>query len=175
MKGIHSVVYNQWLPISVAEEAKRNVTQALFTKLFDGYQKEFLPRLNESEPVQVHFEFEIITIKEVVSFRTVHTWCSGTSTWVPAQNGVVFTLWVPDMWLCTYLLHFALSDAILKHELSSENKAVDYPELTKIAWTQGPGAHFGALVQGRDLVLEHRHHRHARILACVLEKRVCSH
>ena len=69
VKGIHSVVYNQWLPISVTEDAKRNVTQALFTKLFDGYQKEFLPRLNESEPVQVHFEFEIITIKEVVSFK----------------------------------------------------------------------------------------------------------
>ena len=26
------------------------------------------------------------------SLRAVHTWCSGTSAWVPAQNGVVFTL-----------------------------------------------------------------------------------
>ena len=84
MKGIHSVVLEThkglFNPLCVsgclqpvatyfAEEAKRNVTQALFTKLFDGYQKEFLPRLNESEPVQVHFEFEIITIKEVVSFK----------------------------------------------------------------------------------------------------------
>ena len=93
VKGIHSVNCIQPVAIYFVEEAKRNVTQTLFTKLFDGYQKEFLPRLNESEPVQVHFEFEIITIKEVVSaIGAVHTWCSGTSTWVPAQNGVVFTL-----------------------------------------------------------------------------------
>ena len=31
------------------------------------------------------------------------------------------------------MFHSALSDAILKHELSSENKAVECPELTKIA------------------------------------------
>ena len=47
----------------------------------------------------------------------VHTWCSGADVWVPAQNGVVITPQVPGMWLCTKLLHFALSDAILKHEL----------------------------------------------------------
>ena len=42
-------------------------------------------------------------------------------------------------------------DAIMKDELSTENKAVDCPDLTKIACTQGPGAHFCARVQGRDL------------------------
>jgi len=68
---------------------------------------------------------------------------------------------------------FSLSDAILKHEPSSENKAVDCPELTKIVCSQGPGAHFCARVQGRDLVLGCRHR--VRILVWVLEKRVCSH
>ena len=57
------------------------------------------------------------------------------------------------MWLRTSLLHFALSDAILKHELSTENKAVDCPDLTKIGCTSGLGAHFCAQVQGLDLVL----------------------
>lgn len=50
-----------------AEEAKQSFTQNLFRKLSDGYYKNFLPRINESEPVKVHFEFEVITIKEVVS------------------------------------------------------------------------------------------------------------
>ena len=63
--------------------------------------------------------------------------------------------------------------AILKHSLSSENKAVDCPEPTKIVCTQGPGAHFCARVQGQDLVFGHPHR--ARILAWVLEKRVRSH
>ena len=71
------------------------------------------------------------------------------------------------------LPHFTLSDAIFKHELSSENKAVDCPELTKIVYTQGPGVHFFARIQGPDLVLGHRHG--ARILAWALEKSVCSH
>ena len=57
--------------------------------------------------------------------------------------------------------------------LSSENKAVDCPELTNIVCTQGAGAHFCAQEQGRDLVLRQRHR--ARSLAWVLEKRVCSH
>ena len=42
-------------------------------------------------------------------------------------------------------------DAIMEDELSTENKAVDCPDLTKIVCTQGPGAHFCARVQGRDL------------------------
>ena len=50
----------------------------------------------------------------------------GTSACVPAQNGPVF----------------ALSDTILKHALSSKNKAVDCLELTKIVYTLGPGALF---------------------------------
>ena len=56
------------------------------------------------------------------------------------------------------LSYFAVADAFLKPELDSEKKAVDFPELTKIVCTHGPGAHFCA-----------------RILAWVLEKRVCSH
>ena len=106
----------------------------------------------------------------------IHTWWLGTSAWVLAQNGVVFTLWVPDIWLWAWLLYFALSDAILKHELSSENKAVDFPKLTKIVCTQGPSAHLCARVQGQDLVdlvLGHRYR--GRILAWVLDTRVCSH
>ena len=43
------------------------MSQILSRKLFDGYSKEFLPRLNESKPVKVSFDFELITIKEVVS------------------------------------------------------------------------------------------------------------
>ena len=31
----------------------------------------------------------------------VHSLCPGTNAWVPAQNSVMFTTWVPDMWLCT--------------------------------------------------------------------------
>ena len=72
-----------------------------------------------------------------------------------------------------WLLHFAPSDAILQYELSTENKAVDCQELTKIMCTQGAGAHCCVQVQGRDLVLGHRHR--ARILAWVLKKKVCSH
>ena len=59
----------------------------------------------------------------------------------------------PIMWLRTSLLHFALSDAILKNELSAENTAVDCPDLTKIVCTAVLGAHFSAQVQGLDLVL----------------------
>ena len=59
------------------------------------------------------------------------------------------------------------------HELSSNNKAVDCPELTKIVCRQGPSSHFCAQEQGRDLVLGHRHR--ARILAWVLEKKWCIH
>ena len=72
----------------------------------------------------------------------VHTWCLGTIAWISAQNGVVLTLWVPD--ICDSVHSYALSDSILKHELSSENKAVDCPELTKIVCRGGPGAHFCA-------------------------------
>ena len=42
-------------------------------------------------------------------------------------------------------------DAIMEAELSFENKAVDCSDLTKIAYTQGPGAYFCARIQGRDL------------------------
>lgn len=49
------------------EEAKRTVMKNLSEKLFDGYRKDFLPRLNESVPVKVNFYFELITIKDVVS------------------------------------------------------------------------------------------------------------
>jgi len=38
----------------------------LSKNLFDNYRKDFLPRLNESEQVKVSFDFELITIKEVV-------------------------------------------------------------------------------------------------------------
>lgn len=50
-----------------AEEEISIVRQNLSMKLFDGYRKDFLPRLNESEPVKVRFDFVLITIKEVVS------------------------------------------------------------------------------------------------------------
>ena len=59
----------------------------------------------------------------------------------------------------------APSDAILKYEFSTENKAVNCPERTKIVCAQGPGAHVCARVHGRDLVLGHR--RHPRIPAWV--------
>ena len=57
---------------------------------------------------------------------------SVTSACVLAQKRIVFTLWVSVIWLCTYLLHFALADTLLKHELSRENKAVDCPEPLQI-------------------------------------------
>ena len=59
------------------------------------------------------------------------------------------------------------------YELSSKNKAVDCTKLTKIVCTQGPSAHFCALVQGLDLILRHRHR--AWILMWVPEKKLCSH
>ena len=105
-------------------------------------------------------------------FWTIFSLGAPDITVTPAQNGVVFTLWVPDMWLSIYLLHFAPSDAILKYELSTENKAVDCQERTKVVCTQGAGAHCCARVQGRDLVLGHLHR--ARILAWVLKKGVCT-
>ena len=37
----------------------------------------------------------------------VHTWWPRTSAWVPAQNDVVFTPWVPDVLLCTSGLEIA--------------------------------------------------------------------
>lgn len=46
---------------------------------------------------------------------------------VQDESGVVFTPWVPDMSLCTYFLHFALSDAILKLELSRELESSELP------------------------------------------------
>ena len=49
--------------------------------------------------------------------EAVHTWCQGTSDWLPARNGVAFTLWVLGMQLCPTVLYFVLSDAILKQEL----------------------------------------------------------
>lgn len=56
-------------------EVKRNLSKNLTRKLFDGYNKDFLPSLSESEPVKVRFEFELITIKEVVSslFRRLYS------------------------------------------------------------------------------------------------------
>ena len=85
----------------------------------------------------------------------------------------VHTLSTQYMTVYIVVLHFALSDATLKYELSSKNKAVDCTKLTKIVCTQGPSAHFCARVQGLDLILRHRHH--ARILVWVPKKRVCSH
>ena len=47
------------------------------------------------------------------------------------------------------VFYFALSDAILKLEVNSENNSVvDCSELTKIVSTQGTSAHFCARVQG---------------------------
>ena len=34
----------------------------------------------------------LIALWEVVLKGAVHTWCLGTSAWVPAQNDVVFTI-----------------------------------------------------------------------------------
>ena len=91
-----------------------------------------------------HYSFFFIVVlfqKCGLSFcGAVHTWCLGTTAWISAQNGVVFTLWVPD--ICDCVHSYALSDSILKHELSSENKAVDCPELTKIVCTEGSGTPF---------------------------------
>ena len=53
--------------------------------------------------------------------------------------------------MTVYIVNPFRPDAIMEDELSIENKAVDCPDLTKIACTQGPGAHFCARVQGRDL------------------------
>ena len=61
-----------------------------------------------------------------------HAWCLRTSAWALAQSGVVFALEIPDMRHYTQILLFAMSDSILKHELSSDNKVVYCLELTKI-------------------------------------------
>ena len=39
-----------------------------------------------------------------------------------------------------YIVAPVRPDAIMEDELSTENKAVDCPDLTKITYTQGPGA-----------------------------------
>ena len=49
-----------------AEAEISTLRRNLSEKLFDNYRKDFLPRLNESEQVKVSFDFELITIKEVV-------------------------------------------------------------------------------------------------------------
>ena len=71
-------------------------------------------------------------------------------------------------YVTVYIVTSFRLDAILKHELSTKNKAVDCPDLTKIVCTQGPSAHFCARGQGRDLVLGHPHR--AQFQAWVLEK-----
>jgi len=49
-----------------AEAEMSTLRKNLSKNLFDNYRKDFLPRLNESEQVKVSFDFELITIKEVV-------------------------------------------------------------------------------------------------------------
>ena len=104
--------------------------------------------------------------------------CRGIIGFVQARNGfAASSQWVPDMQLCTLLLHFPLSDAIFLKTWALQrlqSRGLTAIELTKTVCTQGPGAHFCARAQGLDLVLGHRHR--ARILAWVcLKKRVCSH
>ena len=106
---------------------------------------------------------------------TVQTLCSGTSAWVPAQSGVVFTLWVPDIWRYTWLLHFALSD------FHFETWAWEWEQSS---WL--PGTYKNCVQTGTQclllcwrkrsrppILLGHRHH--VRILVWVLEKMVRSH
>ena len=62
---------------------------------------------------------------------TVHTWFL-----IPAQNGIVFTRNSVTFNIVISRI-FALSDAILKHDLSSEYKAVDCP------WTNKKGVDTG--------------------------------
>ena len=67
--------------------------------------------------------------------------------------------------ICDCIYSYSISPcqtSILKHELGSENKAVDCLELTKIVCRQGPSAYFCAEEQGW-------------ILVWVLEKMVRSH
>lgn len=49
-----------------AEAEMSTLRKNLSKRLFDNYRKDFLPRLNESQQVKVSFDFELITIKEVV-------------------------------------------------------------------------------------------------------------
>ena len=44
--------------------------QKLIQEILQEYNKAFLPRLNETQPVEVLFDFELITIREVVSLHT---------------------------------------------------------------------------------------------------------
>ena len=60
--------------------------QKLSAKLFDGYRKHFLPRLNESVPVKVNFDFELITIKDVVSELLTLFRPGGGGLWRPYQT-----------------------------------------------------------------------------------------
>lgn len=75
-------------------------------------------------------------------------------------------------WCCVHTC--ALPDAILKHALSREYKAIDCPDLTNNTMrTRGASAHFCARVKGWHHVLGHRHR--VRILSWLLEKRICVH
>ena len=61
--------------VSVERERKHNLTQ----KLLDRYEKGFLPRPDESQPVKMQFFFELINIRDVVSFiYDVKPWPNGT-------------------------------------------------------------------------------------------------
>ena len=62
---MNNLMLNNWRLFP--ESDKGVLRQKLSEKLFDGYRKDFLPRLNESVPVKVQFDFELITIKDVVS------------------------------------------------------------------------------------------------------------
>lgn len=44
--------------------------QNLIQEILKENNKAFLPRLNETQPVEVLFDFELITIREVVSLHT---------------------------------------------------------------------------------------------------------
>ena len=68
------------------------------------------------------------------------------------------------------ILQFALSDSILKHELSNEYKALNCPRSKKTVCTQGPHAHFCARVQGLDFSFGHRPALRLNSIAWYLKK-----
>lgn len=94
------------------ENEERVLRRTLSEKLFNGYKKDFLPRLNESVPVKVQFDFELITIKDVNAKEQTFTvygwvrqkWHNPFLEWNSSEFGGIQSIqtnaekiWVPDV------------------------------------------------------------------------------
>lgn len=93
-------------------KAKRNLMQNLIQEILKENNKAFLPRLNETQPVEVLFDFELITIREVnAKDQTISVygwirqrWNNPLLQWNASEYGGIDSIqtsansvWVPDI------------------------------------------------------------------------------